>query len=330
MKRYRMILLLVSITLSCVSIPALTTSPTPVSRQNSLPADTVKLSPTADAWPPVSAAGWSQPQPLDAPINTAGGEDSPFIPVDGSALYFFFTPDVRVPAEEQLNDGVTGIWVADKIEEGWEAPKRVILASGDELHLDGCPFVLGDWMLFCSVRESTAGEIRWFSAQRVDSVWADWQDWSGEIDPAYQVGELHISADGNELYFGSERPGGYGGFDIWMSLKTDQGWGAPINLGTGVNSAADENRPFLTADGAALWFDATTRSGAYYPGPAVFRSERQPDGTWDTAQEIVSQFAGEPVLSPNGNTLYFVHHYFNEDLSQMLEADIYVSHRIIP
>jgi len=132
------------------------------------------------------------------------------------------------------------------------------------------------------------------------------------------------------LYFGSERSGGYGGFDIWMSVKSDQGWGEPINLGPGVNTAADENRPFLTADGAALWFDSTTRSGLYYPGPAVFRSERQTDGTWDTAQEIVSQFAGEPILSPDGNTLYFVHHYFDKDLSQMLEADIYVSHKTIP
>jgi hypothetical protein len=42
-------------------------------------------------------------------------------------------------------------------------------------------------------------------------------------------------------------------------------------------------------------------------------------------EEIISQFAGEPHLSADGQTLYFVHHYFSEDLSTMLEADIFTS-----
>ena len=48
---------------------------------------------------------------MEGPVNTAGAEDSPFVTPDGQTLYFFFTPDVRVPAEQQLLDGVTGIWV---------------------------------------------------------------------------------------------------------------------------------------------------------------------------------------------------------------------------
>ena len=59
-------------------------------------------------------------------------------------------------------------------------------------------------------------------------------------------------------------------------------------------------------------------------------SLRQPDGTWGPSVEVISTFAGEPTLSSDGNALYFVHHYFSEDLSTMLEADIYVSYRIEP
>jgi Tol biopolymer transport system component len=102
-------------------------------------------------------------------------------------------------------------------------------------------------------------------------------------------------------------------------------WGEPVNLGPPVNTAGNEDRPFVSANGQELWFDGSSRQG--YPGPAVFRSLRQSDGSWGQAEEIVSQFAAEPTLSPDGHTLYFVHHYFDADLGQMIEADIYVTRR---
>lgn len=77
-----------------------------------------------------------------------------------------------------------------------------------------------------------------------------------------------------------------------------------------------------------MWFYGQSTKGR--PGPSIFRSLRQPDGTWGAAEEIISTFAGEPTLSGDGKTLYFVHHYFSEDLSRMLEADIYVTTRKTP
>jgi hypothetical protein len=58
-----------------------------------------------------------------------------------------------------------------------------------------------------------------------------------------------------------------------------------------------------------------------------FVSFRQPDGGWGECREIVSSFAGEPALTGDGRTLYFVHHFYSADMSRMLEADIYVAHR---
>jgi len=75
-----------------------------------------------------------------------------------------------------------------------------------------------------------------------------------------------------------------------------------------------------------LWYCGHSTKGQ--PGPAIFRSLRQPDGTWGATEEIISSFAGEPTLSADGSTLYFTHHYYSEDLSTMLEADIYVSYRL--
>ncbi len=286
----------------------------------------VKYGPESDYWPPTAAPGWTQPEPLPYPVNTAGGEDSPFLLPDGQTLYFVFTPDVSIPAERQVLDGVTGLWVTHRSGEVWSEPERVWLSAPGELSLDGCEFIAGDLMYFCTVRVGFS-EPQWFRADLVDGRWQHWRSAGDELrQTAYEVGELHISGDGQELYFHSRRAGGLGDLDLWVSHRTPAGWGEPVNLGASVNTPYWEGWPYLSPDGQALWFCGQSTRGR--PGPAIFRSLRRPDGSWGQAEEIISTFAGEPTLSPDGRTLYFVHHYFSADLSTMLEADIYVSHQI--
>jgi hypothetical protein len=265
---------------------------------------------------------------MTGPVNTAGAEDSPFISLDGNDFYFFFTPDVSIPAEKQLLDGVTGIWVAHRNGDNWSEPVRIRLENPGTLALDGCEFVSGDLMYFCTTREGYNG-IQWFRANFKDGSWQDWRYVGDELKQnEYQIGELHITADGQELYFHSARPGGFGGLDIWVAHKTASGWGEPVNLSPTVNTTADEGWPDISADGQELWFSGQSTHGK--PGPAIFRSLRQPDGSWGPSEEIISAFAGEPTLSADKKTLYFVHHYYSKDLSTMLEADIYVSNRHEP
>ncbi len=52
--------------------------------------------------------------PLGSGVNTAGAEDSAFIIPDGNTVYFWFTPDPGIPAQKQIIDGVTGIYVPRK------------------------------------------------------------------------------------------------------------------------------------------------------------------------------------------------------------------------
>jgi hypothetical protein len=294
-------------------------------RNDAIPAEAVKMAPEKDIWPPVPAHGWSQPVPLDGPINTAGGEDSPFITPDGNTLYFVFIPDVNTSPEKQVVDGFSGVWQTTRSRGQWREPQRILLSETDELHLDGCPFVMDDWMAFCSIRAGNYREIDIYTAEFQNGIWTNVQNWGKLMNQQYQVGELHIANDGN-LYFASDRTGGMGGFDLWVSIWNGQTWEKPINLGSAINTSNNENRPFITADGQELWFDGASQKG--YPGPAIFRSLRQPDGTWGPAEEIISSFAGEPTLTGDENTLFFAHAYFPTDLSQMIEIDIYVSHRL--
>jgi hypothetical protein len=322
-KMKRVLIPMLVLVMAILACGQATPTPAPVDRYALLPA--VKYGPEGDFWPPTASEGWTQPVPLPYPINTQGGEDGPFILPDGQTLYFFFTPDVSIPVEKQILDGVTGIYVTRRSGETWSEPERVLLTDPGKLAMDGCEFISGDLMYFCTAREGYTG-IQWFRADLVDGRWQNWRYAGDELKQVeYEVGELHISSDGQELYFHSGRAGGLGGLDIWVSHMTPDGWGEPVNLGATVNTVHDDGWPYLSQDGQELWFLSQSTKGM--PGPAIFRSLRQEDGSWGQSVEIITSFAGEPTLSEDGMTLYFVHHYYSADLNTMLEADIYVSHR---
>jgi hypothetical protein len=291
-------------------------------REGSLPDDAIKVTPERDVFPPVlHSSRWSEPVPLEGPINTAGVEDSPFITLDGRNLYFFFTPDVNAPPEKQLLDKVTGIWWSRKINGRWTEPERVILSDGASI--DGAVFVQFDTMWFASVRSGNYGEIDFYTAIFKDGRWTEVKNAGRQLNEEYDIGELHITPDGLTMY--CDKPGiNSTKKDIYILHRVKDGWTKPEALPAPVNSAEqNESQPFITSDGSELWFTGESKLG--YPGPAIFRCVRQPDGTWGKPEEIISQFAGEPVLDEQGN-IYFVHHFFSREM-KMIEADIYVAYR---
>ncbi len=315
MKKIIVLVLIVAAAVAFVILSKKETARPVVTRLEKIPASAVKMTPATDQSPPILHSNeFRPPIPLPGPINTAGAEDSPFIPADGNEFYFFFTPDVKVPVEKQILDGVTGIWMSKKEGSGWGEPERVWLQDPGKLSGDGCEFVQGETIWFCSVREGYAG-VHWFTAEKRNGKWSDWRN--ADFDPKDEVGELAFSTGGNEVYFGSKRPGGKGGSDLWMMRRTDGKWGEPEHLAI-VSSPDDEMMPYLTPDGNELWFNRTYRGT-----PAVFRSRRA-DGQWQKPEMIVSQFAGEPTVDGDGN-VYFIHHYYRNGV--MLEADIYVAYK---
>lgn len=304
----------------CISScsPAMLSEPTPSpDRESLIPADQVKISPETDVYIPRSfTEEYSDPVPLPYPINTRGAEDSAFMMPDGKTLYVWFTPSPQVPVEQQVVDGATGIYVFHKTGDSWSAAERVMLQDPGKLSLDGCEFVQGNKIWFCAAREGYTG-LHWFSAEQIDGRWQNWQ--LADFKPEYEVGELHITADGQELYFHSSRPGGLGGYDLWVSQNVGGEWGEPVNL-TIVNSPDTDGWPFISPDGTELWF---TRGSA---GPELWRSKRVND-EWTEPEKMFGPFAGEASMDNEGN-VYFTHHFYKD--SVMLEADIYVAFSKFP
>ena len=310
-----LLFVILGLVLGCGQTP--TTSAGPVSRYDKIPSGAVKITSEADVSAPIlHSSEFEEPIPIPGSVNSAGAEDSPFILPDGNTLYLFFTPDVTVSAVGQLTDEVTGIYVSKKAGGLWGEPERVVLQDVGKLALDGAEFVQGDTMWFASAREGYTG-INFFTAEYAGGKWQNWQYAGDRLNVDYHIGEMTLSPTGEILYFHSNRSGGQGGLDIWLTRRSGSDWLTPECVPT-VNSAGDESRPFVTPDGQELWFTRT-----YQGTPAVYRSKMS-GGTWGVPELIVSQFAGEPTLDSAGN-LYFVHHFYNSNV--MIEADIYVAYK---
>jgi len=286
----------------------------PPSRYSKISDDLVKQYPEDDLNPPVAESDeYYDPVPVPGLVNTPGGEDSSFVLPDGDTLYFFFTPNVRVPVEEQITDEVTGIYVSNLVNDEWSEPTRILLQDPDKLAMDGCEVIIDDMIYFGSVREGYTG-LHWFKAELVDGEWSNWicvDNWMKTFE--YEVGELYITPDFQQLYFHSDREGSKGMRDIWFSTWTDGEWGEPVNI-EAVNSESDEGWPCLSPDGTELWI-----SKDY----GIWRSNLV-EGNWSEPERMFSPLCGEATVDSKGN-VYFTHHFFDGDV--MLEADIYVAYK---
>jgi hypothetical protein len=293
-----------------------------ISRADAIPDDAVKMTPELDAYPPQLNPAfshlWQDPVPLPGPINTAGAEDSPFITPDGLDFYFWFTPDAGVPAQGQVGDRSTGIYWSRKIDGEWSEPVRVYLNYFDEPALDGAHTILGDMMWFASARAGGFREMDMWNATLIEGRWQDWTIVDERLNLEIGIGELHVSADGNRIYFDSRREGGMGEKDIWMTERMDGAWQDPVHI-IAVSTEYTEGWPFVNQDETELWFTF---------GPAAPEVHRSlfVDGQWQAPELILSPFAGEPTLDAAGN-LYFVHHYWDPVENRMIEADFYVCYR---
>ncbi len=291
---------------------------TDVDRLAALPEDIHKGSPENDPHPPIlHSSDFEQPVPIPGLVNTLGAEDAPFILPDGQTLYFFFTPDVRLPHHEQLEDGVSGIYVSHKPADVWGKPERVWLSDPGQLALDGAPAIQAQELWFASVREGYEG-VQFFTAQWEHTHWADWAPVDPRLTEDIGIGEVH--PHGNDLYFHADLPGGLGGLDIWKTNRQGNTWSDPVNI-KAVNSAGSDGWPCLSPDGQELWLTRTVNGT-----PGLFRSDKE-GASWSAPELILSQFAGEASVDHEGN-LYFVHHYFRE--GKMIEADIYVAKKKFP
>lgn len=116
------------------------------------------------------------------------------------------------------------------------------------------------------------------------------------LNSTYRIKDPCLSADGKRLYFASKAPGGFGGYDIYVSVFERGDWGKPRNLGSLVNTSGDEVAPFIHPDGK-LYFSSNEQPGCR--GFDIFYS-REIKGKW-----IAPVHLPEPVNSMYDDLYYY-------------------------
>lgn len=206
---------------------------------------------------------WNTPVNMGIPVNAApatdvdprrlGDDREPWITADGNTIYF---KSDRLAAANNLND----IFVTHKVNGNWTTPELVPFPISTDVGNEHCPAILqdGKTLCFASMREGGyGGSDIWCSQPDADGNWMDPVNQGPNINTAGE--EFHFSQDTNGMvYFTSNRPGGYGGMDIWGAMQNGpNSWGTAVNLGPQVNTSAADMCPALPPNSETItWFQA--------------------------------------------------------------------------
>ncbi len=121
-----------------------------------------------------------------------------------------------------------------------------------------------------------------------------------EVNSPYWESQPTVNCEGKSLYFVSDRPGGYGGRDIWVSHLQENGkWTDAINLGPKINTKMDEESPFIADDNTTLFFASNGHPG--YGETDIFYSRFNEEAGWGTPQNM-----GKPINSSNSELSFFM------------------------
>ena len=131
---------------------------------------------------------------------------------------------------------------------------------------------------------SPQGDI--YQSFNEDGNWTVPRKISKEVNSRFWEPSASFSHDGQHLYFSSDRPGGYGGLDLYVADKLENGeWGNVRNLGTSVNTPYDEDGPYMLSDNKTLFF--SSRGHSTIGGYDIFKAKMQGEPTeWSSPENM--------------------------------------------
>ena len=145
------------------------------------------------------------------------------------------------------------IYFSRKINGRWQTPVEITsqLNAGEDCST--CSLNNDGTELFLYKNDDFDGNI--YSSEFVDDSWTPVRKLNRNINTKYYESHAAVSSDGKRLYFTSNREGGFGGLDIYVSeLDATGDWGLPVNLGPEVNTPYNEDNPFITENDSLLYF----------------------------------------------------------------------------
>ncbi len=250
-------------------------------------------------------------QRVDAVVRPIAGLNSPnddfgaTMPLDTSLILF---------SSSRGASKLQRIYLSRRVAGAWSSPDTVVVLNsentnngvpsitpgGESIYFAGDDYGFGD----CDLYRADVGPRG--DVVREQSPWTIPTNLGLGLNGIYWDSEPCVSADGSLLYFSSNRPGGFGGRDIWVCRRNRDGsWDQPINVGEPVNTEFDEVTPWLSPDNQTLSFSSNGHPGL--GGFDIFTAT-------EIGGVVVTQHLGTPINTPADDIAFSLssdgHHAF--------------------
>jgi outer membrane protein OmpA-like peptidoglycan-associated protein/tetratricopeptide (TPR) repeat protein len=254
---------------------------------------------------------------LSRSINSAFAEYSPSVSQDDSKMFF----TARRQANISINDN-EDIYFSTKVDSVWSEAVNI----GKPINTFSNDAIVGiskDAKILYLYADENNGDI-YFS--KSDSLgWTEPEPFSDKINSVFTESSLCFSNNEDTLFFISNRTGTFGGKDIFYSIKQDNEWQTPVNIGYVINTEYDEESVFMYNDTLYFASEGHNSMGGY----DIFKTFRKSDGNWNKPENL-----GFPVNSPYDD-LFYISSKKNNYLSSDRqggdgESDIYSITRLKP
>lgn len=201
---------------------------------------------------------------LGAPINTSENEYVPVISTDESMLIYTYKGKRSIGGlqNEKFKPDLEGVYYEDVFvskqqkDSTWGEPGGIsefINTNHNDASIALSPD--GQELYTFYSDKKNGGDI--YICHLLGDTWSKPEALSANINTEFWEGSCSITADGKNLYFASERPGGYGKKDLYVSQKqADGSWGPAENLGPTINTKYNDDDPFIHPDGITLFFSS--------------------------------------------------------------------------
>lgn len=238
-------------------------------------------------------------------INSDFHDYSPIISADGNTLIFTSnrsTDAYKIKSSTNFED----IYISHREGSDWSEPEK-ISSNINIKYNDAAASLSPDGKTLFLYYEAGAGDI-YFSTLGENGKWSKPDPLKGVNMPTFWETSACVSADGKKLFFSSNRPGGRGELDIYMcTLDAKGNWGKPVNLGKRINTAGNEDSPYIHPDGVTLYFSSDGHPSL--GGTDIFKSVYK-DGQWSRPVNLgypinSIEYDGFFTMSADKKTGYF-------------------------